>query len=96
MPVTKRPESSSPPATDAATPAKELQQYGLMWYKNTTRFGVRQRFFAKKQIFTVAHPGNDWPKDRLEKIANEAIKKLNAGEGESKVKEWVFSQTDRA
>ena len=58
-------------------------------------FGVRQKFFAKKQIFTVAHPGNDWSKARLEKIADKAIKKLNDGEGESAVKAWVFKETDR-
>jgi hypothetical protein len=87
-PVAKKPA--------AAPPGAPKQTYGLMWYKRSHSFGVRQKFFAKQQIFTVAHPGNDWPKARLKIIADQAIKKLNDdGASEGEVKAWVFAKTDR-
>ena len=86
-----------PPAHPAAEGAGSFdKRYGKMWYKAASSFGIRQRFLAKKQIFTVAHPAGSWTKARLEKIADEAIRKLEVhGLGEGAVKDWVFEQTGR-
>ena len=77
------------PVATAGSSSSTPHGYGKMWYKNSHAYGIRQRFLAKKQVFTVACW--TWKQSDLEKIADEAISKLERGEGEEVVKAWVKS-----
>ncbi len=65
-------------------------QYCMLYYKSANSFGLRQKFLAKKQIFSVG--GKKYPTCKARTIATEALRKLNAGEGEEDVKGWAKAE----
>ena len=65
--------------------------YQKMWYKNSNSFGIRQKFFAKRQIFAIRANGK--PKEFLENVASSVIAKLESGElNEEQAQEWARAQ----
>ena len=66
------------------------RKYSKMFYKNTASFGIRQCFGAKRQVACVSGKRLGLDKDALEKVADEAISKLESGSvTEGAIKQWI-------
>jgi hypothetical protein len=60
--------------------------YSKMFYKKANNFGIRQKFFEKRQVYTVSNRA--LRKDQLEAVASELIGALEAGLPEDDCAEW--------
>jgi hypothetical protein len=60
--------------------------YSKMFYKKANNFGIRQKFFGKRQVYTVSNRALG--KDQLEAVASELIGALEAGLAEDDCAEW--------
>ncbi|CAE8585900.1 unnamed protein product, partial [Polarella glacialis] len=74
-----------------------VRAYGKMWYKNTKSYGIRQKFLANKQIFTVRSKDGSMKQNALMAVADAALYRLNTSQlSEQAVKTWVGEQDDPA
>lgn len=77
------------PSRDAATPMP--MTWGKMWYKNGSRYGVRQKFGEKKQVWQVSCANAGVSQEDLGKLVDMAMRKMEAGElTEANAKTWVL------
>jgi hypothetical protein len=81
-----------PPLPGAKAPEDFKQDYGLMWYKHTNGYGIREKYLGKRQVMRIGADGV--PKTELKKIADEAVEKLRAGETVEAVKVWKADQLE--
>ena len=65
-------------------------EYSKMFYKASGAFAIRQKFFAKSQIFQLK--SHTLSKDQVSDIADQAVARLHAGQSEDQVKQWARSQ----
>ena len=87
------PPSPAPAPAAASTtppPPEPKRTYLHMWYKNSHAYGIRQKFLDKKQIGCVSNKLKS--QAFLELIADEAIRKLESGQGEIEVMMWAKSK----
>ena len=66
------------------------RKYKYMYYKRGNVFGIRQSFFAKKQIFQIG--GLKVAKAFALAIVHKAIARLESGSSEEAVKLWARSE----
>ena len=70
-------------------PSKDYQseKYGVLYYKNTNIIGLRRKWGGKEQVISYGGRGSK-AEEFLRNIADDALKKLDAGETESEVRDW--------
>jgi hypothetical protein len=86
-------EEEEPPLALAIVETVVVRAYCKMWYKNTKSYGIRQKFLANKQIFTVRSKDGSMNKNALMVVADAALYRLNTSElSEQAVKTWVGEQ----
>ena len=86
-------EEEEPPLALAIVETAVVRAYGKMWYKNTKSYGIRQKFLANKQIFTVRSKDGSMKQNALTAVADAALYRLNTSQlSEQAVKTWVGEQ----
>ena len=86
-------EEEEPPLALAIVETAVVRAYGKMWYKNTKSYGIRQKFLANKQIFTVRSKDGSMKQNALMAVADAALYRLNTSQlSEQAVKTWVGQQ----
>ena len=69
-----------------------VRRYTKLWYKNHKYWGIRQKFHAKKQIFSIPARELRQGKETMGRIADLAIERLEGGESEESVKAWARAE----
>jgi hypothetical protein len=67
-------------------------KYSVLWYKKGNAIGFRRRAGNKKQFMSFKSKALSEEKMRL--IADDCLKKLDAGDAFAGVKEWAGRQVD--
>ena len=78
------------PLQDLEKPYRSLK-YRHEWYKLTSSVGMKQKTGAKKQIWSFGGKSG-LGRDQLMQLGVECLRKLDAGESEAVVKDWVVGQ----
>ena len=88
--ISKKPCTAKwlPPISDLS-PSSTKRKYGLMWYKNTWKVGLR-RLSNKKQILQYGTKSSS--KERLMEIGEQGRSRLESGEAEEEVVQWIKEQ----
>ena len=75
----------------AVVPAM-VRRYSKLWYKHNESWGIRQKFHAKTQIFSIPARGLREGKEIMGRIADLAIERLEGGESEEATKAWARAE----
>ena len=75
-----------------AVAPETVRRYSKLWYKNCKYWGIRQKFHAKKQIFSIPARELSQGKEIMGRIADLAIERLEGGESEESVKAWARAE----
>ncbi|CAE8584887.1 unnamed protein product [Polarella glacialis] len=73
-------EEEEPPLALAIVETAVVRAYGKMWHKNTKSYGIRQKFLANKQIFTVRSKDGSMKQNALMAVADAALYRLNTSQ----------------
>ena len=65
----------------------ESDKYSVLWYKHDKAIGIRQKFGAKKQIWSFRSAALEEKDLRL--LGDECLNRLDLGKSEKDVHDWV-------
>ena len=101
--IMKKPSAVVSPIEEVAEPVCEgalceapLRTYRKEWYKNHHTFGIRQKFGARSQVFSIGGKKANLSHRKLETIADKIISLLEGGMTESNAKALVPIEIEKA
>ena len=71
---------------DVSAPEESAKDWGVMWYKNNTSIGIRQKFEPFKQIFSFGGARVEKDEAAMREIGNQVVQMLREGKTEAEAK----------